>query len=322
MEFKWAGCRWRFRTILFGGFVRGFPKSCNCYRIKQSLFIHGGPATNLLLALIAWKLLWLDESLEPGPIAGFELMRTILLCNCILLAASLWPHRGSSALGKIPNDALLLWQTWRQDSAKIAAAFFYRYLLEAEECRLDRRFADARKWIADGLRAFPGNHWLAFSAATTLIFEDKLEEGRTALRALLTVLADAPDVFPSLLNNLACVDALLGQPELLPEADDFSRRALESVPWNVNFKGTRGIDFVELGKHEEGIALLEEALRSHPEKWGKAINACYLGVAAARRGYTSESRCYFAMAPQVRPALSSLASREGIRSPQLKRHAK
>src|SRR5208283_1735252 len=98
-----------------------------------------------------------------------------------------------------------------------------------------------------------------------------------------------------LLLNIGVVLAAVLVSTMLHELGHAAAGALESVPWNVNFKGTRGIDFVELGKHEEGIALLEEALRSHPEKWGKAINACYLGVAAARRGYTSESRCYFAM---------------------------
>ncbi|MGA2174147.1 MAG: site-2 protease family protein [Verrucomicrobiota bacterium] len=301
LEFKWLGVRWRFRTILFGGIVRALPKRRNCYRVKQSLFILGGPVATVLLALIAWKFLWVDKLLEPSPIAGFGPMGIILLSNSLLLAFSLWPHRGISAHGKIPNDALLLWQTWRQDRAKIAATFSYSYLFEADECCRDRKFTDAQKWLGEGLCAFPGNHLLAFSAATTLIFENKLDEARNALRALLTELADDPNLFPLLLNNIAYVDALLGRPELLPEADDFSRRALESAPWTVYFKGTRGIVLVELGRFEEGVALLEDALRKHPEKWGKAINACYLGIAATRRGYPSECLSYFAMARRLDP---------------------
>ena len=88
---------------------------------------------------------------------------------------------------------------------------------------------------------------------------------------------------------------------MLPEADDFSRQALEKAPWVVYFKGTRGIVLVELGRYDEGIALLEEAMRKHPDNWGKAINACYLGIAAGRRGFPSESRHYFALARKLDP---------------------
>jgi tetratricopeptide (TPR) repeat protein len=299
LEFKWAGWRWRFRTILFGGVVLGFPRHRNGRRFRESLFILGGPAANALLALIAWKLLWVDELLEPTPLAGFGPMGIILLSNSLLLAFSSWPHRGNSIYGKTPNDALLLWQTWRQDSAKIAAAFSYSYVFEADECRRDRKFAEAQKWLNEGLREFPGNHLLAFCAATTFIFEDKLDEARSALRALLTDLANDANLFPVLLNNIAYANALTGRPELLAEADDFSRRALESRPSAVEFRGTRGIVLIELGQYDQGVALLEDALRKHPEKWGKAINACYLGIAAARRGYPAESLSYFATARKL-----------------------
>ena len=130
---------------------------------------------------------------------------------------------------------------------------------------------------------------------------------RSALRGLLSELAEDANVFPFLLNNIAYVDALLGRPELLPEADDFSRRALEKAPWVVYFKGTRGIVLVELGQYDEGVALLEDALRKHPDKWGKAINASYLGVAAERRGHASESHSFFAMARKLDPHCPLLA---------------
>ena len=104
-----------------------------------------------------------------------------------------------------------------------------------------------------------------------------------------------------MLNNLAYVDALLGRAELLPEADDFSRRALELNPGSIELRGTRGVVLVELGKFDEGVAMLQYGLRYHPEKSGRAIDACYLGIAAARRGYASECLSYLAIARKLDP---------------------
>jgi hypothetical protein len=66
LEFKQGRTRWRFRTILFGGLVQGFPKSPLRYRLKQFVFVLGGPAANAGAAFIAWKLLWLDDLLNPA----------------------------------------------------------------------------------------------------------------------------------------------------------------------------------------------------------------------------------------------------------------
>ncbi len=308
-EFKWAGFRWRFQTIPFGGRVYGVPKKLDGYRLNRSLFILGGPAVNLILALISCIFLWLDEVLKSTRLDGFEPIKVLVLSNCVLLTFSLWPHRFNSAQGKIANDALLLWQTWRQDTSKITATLPYLYLLESDECLRERKFGEAQKWLAEGLRAFPDNHWLKLSAATTLIFEEKLDQARDALRALVTEFEANNNLFPTLLNNIAYVDALLGRPELLSEADDYSQRALESSPTIIYFKGTRGIVLVELGRSDEGVPLLEEALRKIPEKAGKAIDACYLGIAADRRGKTSESAAYFSMARKLDPRCP-LLSRE------------
>jgi hypothetical protein len=58
---------------------------------------------------------------------------------------------------------------------------------------------------------------------------------------------------------------------------------------------------VQLGRFNDGIPFLKEALRDHPEKWGKAINACCLGIAAQKQGSLDESRSYFALARKLDP---------------------
>jgi len=301
LEFKWLGSRWRFGALPVGGLVMGMPRRPDCPRLRRALFIAGGPAANAILALIAWKLLWLDKLLAFGPLAGFTPVGMILFANLMIVVVGLWPYRVLTAHGRVSSDGLSLWQIWREDNAKFPASFYLFYLLEANECCLDRKFVDAQKWLADGLRAFPGNHWLEFNAAAVLVSESKLEPARDAFRALLPALENDPNLYPLLLNNIAWLDVMLGRPELLPEADDFSRRALESGPGMPCIRGTRGSVLVELGQYNEGVALLEDALRREPGKPGKAISACYLGIAAARRGQAAECRNYFALARKLDP---------------------
>lgn len=94
---------------------------------------------------------------------------------------------------------------------------------------------------------------------------------------------------------------MMGKPELLHKADTCSRLALEKMPWIVYNKGTRGSVLVELGKYEEGLRLLHDAMRNHTEKRGQALDACHIGIAEARRGNLAESRNYFAIARRLDP---------------------
>jgi tetratricopeptide (TPR) repeat protein len=118
-----------------------------------------------------------------------------------------------------------------------------------------------------------------------------------------------------LLNNLAWTYLLVGKLELLHKADTCSRIALETLPWLVHCKGTRGSVLVEYGKYEEGLKLLHEAMKKYPEKSGQALNACYIGIAEARRGNANESRNYFAIAKKLDPDCILLERESILREP-------
>jgi hypothetical protein len=296
LEFKLFGMRWRLRKVPLGGRVFGLPSDTHGFRLKQTFFVLGGPMVNAILFLLAWKFRSADASLS-----GLEPMRLLMIMNGAVLISSLVPHRTSSPEGRIPNDALNIWLAWKMTPQTIASLKSTYYCFEAEECRRERPVAEAMMWLEKGLREVPGNHALTFSRATYLVFENRLQEARQALLGLRDTLANDKAFFPLLLNNIAYVDALLDSPELLDEADDYSQQALNIAPWVVYFKGTRGLVLVQLGRFNDGIPFLKEALRDHPEKWGKAINACCLGIAAQKQGSLDESRSYFALARKLDP---------------------
>ena len=75
----------------------------------------------------------------------------------------------------------------------------------------------------------------------------------------------------------------------------------ELSPWFIYFKGIRGLVLAQLGRYDEGIPLLKQALKDHPDKWGKAIHACCLAIAVQGQGDLAQSRRYFALARKFDP---------------------
>jgi hypothetical protein len=237
LEFKRFGIRWRLKKTPVGGRAYGLPLDIRGFRLKQTLFVLGGPAVNAILFLLAWKCRWLDVMLGQTRLSGFLPMQFLLVMNAAALIGNLTPQRTSSAEGRLPNDGLNIWLTWKQTPQTIAAIKAAYYSFEAEKCRRDHKLGEARRWLDEGLREFPASHTLTLACATYLVFENKLDEARQALVGLRTMLADDKALFPLLLNNIAYVDALIGSSELLAEADDYSQQALRTIPWLVHFKG-------------------------------------------------------------------------------------
>jgi tetratricopeptide (TPR) repeat protein len=295
-ELKRWGFRWRFHAILFGGMVIGLPRTLRAYRIRQAIFILGGPLANAVLAVFAWRFTFLDDLLDTTRFSGFMPMRMLLLANSVSLLLSLWPREFTSRAGKLANDGLLLLRLWRKKAERIKDYQAFYFIYEAAECLKEQQFDEMEQWTQRGLAVCPDNVWLKLTRATGLIHQNKFEQARETLKNLLEKPPKEPLTLSTLFNNIAYVDALLDRAELLKEADLFSRNALEASPSNTYFKGTRGLALVQLGRYDEGVALISEALQKHTEKPAKAICACCLVIAATKQGRMRESEEYYALA--------------------------
>jgi tetratricopeptide (TPR) repeat protein len=146
----------------------------------------------------------------------------------------------------------------------------------------------------------------------------------TFLQSLETEEAKEPGLHYVLLNNVAYLDALLHDPALLPEADDYSAQAFQHLPWIPAIIGTRGTVLVELGQFEEGIALLTKSMSLNIEKRGKALNACHIAVGELRRGNPSAARKFLATAKTLDPKCflfpyveSLMMAEDGVRSNEI-----
>lgn len=298
-DFRLWGFRWLFRSIPFGGFAHAAHRDIRWFRLRDTLFILGGPAANLMILFAAQAALPLDATFDATSFSAFVPFRTLLVANAMLLVYSLWPHRAQTNRGKLPNDGLLLWQTWRRSKCEIEQMPYAFYLYEAQECRDMKQYEEAQRWVEEGLKRFPRNWMLEMMRAANLLELKQYREARRIYVLLLGRLAKYTELRTTLLNNIAYTDILIADPNLLWEADACSREAFSQTPWVIYVKGTRGSVLVELGDYDEGLQLLQDAFRNHPEKHGQALNACYIAIGECRRGNVNEGRNYFSVARRL-----------------------
>jgi tetratricopeptide (TPR) repeat protein len=248
--------------------------------------------------LSAWPL---DNVFSGTAFDHFTPLKMLLFVNATMLVWSLWPRERKSQYGKLPSDGLGLWRAWRRPQSEIAAIPWNYYYMESQEMRCARDYLQAQKWIEEGLERFPGNFYLEMLAASILFHLKDYAEARKSYFRLLERFSEPEELRYTFFNNIACVDLQLRHPELLEEADNYSRTALEKIPWNIFFKETRGSVLVERGALDEGTKLLLEALGGHHERRDRASSACYLAIAERARGDLAESRRFFAIARGLDP---------------------
>lgn len=160
----------------------------------------------------------------------------------------------------------------------------------------------AKQWIQKGMDIYPDD---ANLLNTLGFIQDKFGEFEQARKTFVTLFQSHPDLKPYLkymiLNNIAFTNLMIGDPQLLPEADTFSAEAYKNAPWNASIAGTRGAVLVEKGQFEEGIALLKNAMAEQIDVQAKALDACLIAIAEVRRGNPLESQRYLKTARFLHP---------------------
>jgi hypothetical protein len=299
--FNFAGFRWQFRSIPFGGCVHVVPRNTKCYKLRKTLCVLSGPLANAVL-IAACLSIWPDGTpIQSGAFKDSDPALMFVLGNASLLIYSLWPFRFESGPEDSPNDILLFWQTLCRPQAEIDQIPAYWYFKESQECQRNHKYEEARKWIREGLKRFPKNYYLEFAEAYNFMDLKKYQEGRKAYVKLLGRYSKSEELRFTIFNNIADGNLLSGDSQLLEEAEICSRVAVEKYPYNHYFAGTRGSVLIGLGQYEEGLKILPQALKAHSEPSLQASLACYIGFAEARLGRLDESQNFFTMARRFDP---------------------
>jgi len=301
-----------FRTIPYGGMTFALSADRERFRLRQSIYALAGPVANLLVALIVLAVVGWDRIADFRPHEKVSPWTLLFASNVLVFITNLWPDVSvSSTGGAMLSDGAHLLRAFRmkQEDREDLRTAFYTAHAEAARQRCDMK--RARDWIERGLREYPEDRELLLQHGASLIEGQRFSEARTLFQKLLQD-SDADDlgVRALLMNDIACVDVLIGGKELLNEADEYSDYALKILPWTAGIKGTRGMVLVERGDLLNAIPLLEGSLREAEEPWGRAQSACFLAIAEARRGNHEKASSYLQLARELHPECFLMARAE------------
>ncbi|MGB7538308.1 MAG: site-2 protease family protein [Anaerolineales bacterium] len=225
-----------------------------------------------------------------------------LFLNIALLVQNLLPVKSGMASGQHGTDGFQMLHLLFQKPEEAVNRNQAYYALEAMDASARNDAAAALRWLEQGLALQPQQPSLRILQGNAFIKLKRFAEARSVYAALLSSEeAKQPYLKHLLYNNLAYTDLLIRDPEMLPEADRYSSEAFRQIGWEPAIIGTRGAVLVEMGRLEEGIGLLKDAMRKHPDDFGKASDTYHLALAEKRRGNEAESRRYLELTRKYDP---------------------
>ncbi|MBN2085880.1 MAG: site-2 protease family protein [Anaerolineales bacterium] len=301
-----AGTDWELRLWPFGG---GTVMACPPKGGSRARFfgaVLAGPAMHGVLIAAAVKLqvflIVLQEWFGADVADWLHWTSLFLFLNLILLIHNLIPSKSGVSFGQLGTDGFqLLHLLFQKPEEEVNRNQAY-YLLEAMDASARNDPAAALRWIDLGLALQPGQPSLRILKGNAFIKQKRFAEARALYEAMLsTAEAKQPYLKYLLYNNIAYAGLLLKDPEMLAEADRYSSEAIRQLGWEPAIIGTRGAVLAEMGRPDEGILLLQDALKRHPDKLGKASDTYHLAAAEKRRGNEAESRRYLELTRKYDP---------------------
>jgi len=302
----------------FGGWVHAASLAgVKAPLARRAVMIAAGPATHVAVGLVCWVLIMGSSAASRTALAGLSGTRfwqIVFGGNALLLLLSLIPARVSGPM--------FISQT---DGSKLLGLVFkrrqVRRLLDGSWVGLKvldlLRSGDvdgASGLLADGLRMHPDSAFLQALQTTVKLRQGEYREAReAALEKLNAVDKPRGSERIVLLNDIAFLDALIGDEEVYDEADRFSDEAYRAAPSTAAIIGTRGSVLVCIGEVEEGRRLLRKAYRLLTDPADRSEEAAWLAIAEdalGRRGkaerWLAKAEGLDASAPSVRIARSRM----------------
>ncbi len=295
---KILGMDWVINALPVAGITTIGARPGPYIRWKMFFVYLAGPASHVLMAF-GFFILWL---FIPSWMLVHRLFGPLALANILLAAVSLFPQKVFTVAGLQGTDGWQLLHVPFLNKNDITQRHIGYFVSEAMQSYAANDFEDAQKWVERAL-ALDNKSGIARNVLGIVqMARGEHQTSRETFQQLLeTEDAKEPGLRYTLLNNIAYLDALLHDPALLSEANQFSEEAFKHLPWVPAVVGTRGTVLVELGKLEEGIPLLKKSMSLHTDKQGKAINACHVAMAELRCGNLDEARKYLVSAKTLDP---------------------
>jgi tetratricopeptide (TPR) repeat protein len=259
------------------------------------LGVAAGPIVTALLAAAAMRwptpFDWSEVLWPVLPLSrGWALRELFAFLNLWLLALNLLPLAYLLRSMGMRNDGTLLVSLLREPAARLREFLSSPTVLEAQERSENNDHAGALRLLEAALQKDPSGVSLRNSLAVTQLSLGQFGDARTTFLQLMQELDPARIEHWVMRNNLAWTNFRLRSDELLAEADAHSAAVFErfdNAPWAL---GTRGSVLVWKGEVEQAVSLLERAYLMNSSPSNRALNACGLAVAHARRNDVAEAR--------------------------------
>ncbi len=292
------GFRWYLHKNPIGGatFIAGPPMPF--FNARQFFSGLAGPAFHaILIALMAWLL---STGKVQTPDWLYALVITLLLINGVFLLFSLIPTKAAVAIGIAGTDGYRMLQILRGKG--LPEAFPAYYFLAAYDAIGVGDLAAARRWYDAGHVHYPDSPILLTMECFLLSREEEYARARELCLHQIESSQNLTELQKyTAYHNIAYYNLMLEDPSLLPQADEFSALSYKNMSWDPSVMSTRGQTLLALGKVEEGILMLKNALKRSWDHMNKAFTSALLAQAEFRRGRASEAEKYFRAAVKLDP---------------------
>lgn len=295
---KFLGTNWTIHAVPVGGITAVGTRSLPLIRWRLFLIYLAGPASHAILMILFY---FLAQTLPSFTLAHYT-ADALTWSNFLLLLINLYPHKVFAMSDMRGTDGWHLLHAPFLSEKELSQQYVGNYVNEALQAYTANDFPQAQSWLDQALALDPASVVARnMQGVLQLALGQNQDARQTFIDLLETEDGKKPAMYYILLNNIAYLDALIGDPALFPEADEYSAKALKHLPWVSFIIGTRGTVLVEMGQLDEGIELLKKSMSLHVEKQGKALNACHLAIAEHRRGNHDAARKYLASARLLDP---------------------
>lgn len=291
---EWRGIVWEMRWVPFLGLASCGHTTRKWLRTKHMLMIAAGPAVTFAQFLCGVYFFDLGtgssgDGFLPGREAFSMLGFIVVVWPAVTLLENLWPRKSLPYAVSVGSDGWQLMRTPFLKEAEIEETLVSTYVQEARFAAAGGTVEGALKCLELGLERYP-SHWLLhMNCAACYLAQYKHSEAIAHFSKALESLSLPLSMRTRVLDQLACIPLYSRETEFLKDADEWSLRALEIEPSSLTLKATRGAILVDLGRLQQGRALLEETFTGSTSDNDKYVCACFLALAASKEGEATKA---------------------------------
>lgn len=213
-----------------------------------------------------------------------------MLGNALIMAINLFPGKVSLGSGVALNDGWTILKARCLKKEDILKQIETHYLYEALSWRDRRNYERSKEAYEQALSRFPGSVTGKNDFGALLMSTGEFRRAWDIYHVLLNEECKNKYLELMIKNNFAYTTVVMGLTDYLGEADTFSKQVYDNLSWNADAKGTRGVVLIERGKIDEGISLLNQAIKLDDSNETVAAHLCHIGIGEARKGNITQAK--------------------------------